>query len=73
MYFEYQGERFKVLDADVENIKSEAGKIIEGQTELIIGCEDGALNIKQIQRQGKKSMSIDELLRGYSFEKGVCI
>ena len=73
MYFEYQGERFKVLDADIENIKSEAGKIIEGQTELIIGCEDGALNIKQIQRQGKKSMSIDELLRGYSFEKGVCI
>ena len=73
MYFEYQGERFKVLDADVENIKSEAGKIIEGQTELIIGCKDGALNIKQIQRQGKKSMSIDELLRGYSFEKGVCI
>ena len=73
MYFEYQGERFKVLNAYVENIKSEAGKIMEGQTELIIGCKDGALNIKQIQRQGKKSMQIDELLRGYSFEKGVYV
>ena len=69
MFFEYEGERFKVLKATVEDVKAKAGQIVEGHKSLIIGCQDKAISVKQIQRQGKKAMQIEELLRGFNFEK----
>ena len=70
MFFEYKNERFKVLEVSIADIRAKQGEIIEGEKSLIIGCADKSLCVKQIQRQGKKTMSIDELLRGFNFEKG---
>ncbi|MBO6282075.1 MAG: methionyl-tRNA formyltransferase [Alphaproteobacteria bacterium] len=70
MYFDYKGERFKVMKAEKMIDSGQIGEIIAGKHELIIACKDGALKIKEIQRQGKRSMSIDELLRGFNFEEG---
>ena len=67
MFFEYGGERFKVLEAHKSEKYAPAGTIIEENNSLLIACADGALNITQIQRQGKKLMSIGELLRGFHF------
>lgn len=67
MFFEYSGERFKVLEAHKAEKYAPAGTIIEDNNSLLIACADGALNITQIQRQGKKLMSIGELLRGFHF------
>ena len=67
MFFEYGGERFKVLEAHKAEKYAPAGTIIEENNSLLIACADGALNITQIQRQGKKPMSIGELLRGFHF------
>ena len=67
MFFEYGGERFKVLEAHKAEKYAPAGTIIEENNSLLIACADGALNITQIQRQGKKIMSIGELLRGFHF------
>lgn len=67
MFFEYGGERFKVLEAHKAEKYAPAGTIIEENNSLLIACTDGALNITQIQRQGKKLMSIGELLRGFHF------
>ena len=67
MFFEYDGERFKVLEAHKAEKYAPAGTIIEENNSLLIACADGALNITQIQRQGKKLMSIGELLRGFHF------
>ena len=68
-YFEHNGERFKLLKttavANDKNLKP--GEIWQDKTNLIIGCGEGALQVEQIQRQGKKAMSAEELLRGYSF------
>ena len=69
MFFEYGGERFKVLEAHKAEKYAPAGTIIEDNSSLLIACADGALNITQIQRQGKKSMSISELLRGFHFSE----
>lgn len=66
-YFEYEGERFKLLKARVVDLNGSAGTILEGKDKLIIACQDKALEILEIQRQGKKPMKIDELLRGFSF------
>lgn len=67
MFFEYGGERFKVLEAHKAEKYAPAGTIIEENNSLLIACADGALNITQIQRQGKKLMTISELLRGFHF------
>ena len=67
MFFEYGGERFKVLEAHKVEKYALAGTIIEDNNSLLIACADGALNITQIQRQGKKLMTIGELLRGFHF------
>lgn len=67
MFFEYGGERFKVFEAHKAEKYAPAGTIIEENNSLLIACADGALNITQIQRQGKKLMSIGELLRGFHF------
>jgi len=69
MFFEYNGERFKILQAEPIDRHDVAGKIIEGSTELVIATRDGALKITQIQRQGKRPMDIAELLRGFRFAK----
>lgn len=67
MFFEYGGERFKVLEAHKVEKYASAGTIIQDNNSLLIACADGALNITQIQRQGKKLMTIGELLRGFHF------
>ena len=67
MFFEYGGERFKVLEAHKVEKYASAGTIIQDNNSLLIACADGALSITQIQRQGKKLMTISELLRGFHF------
>lgn len=69
-YFEYNGERFKLLKCKVvENDKGlKAGELWQDNKRLIIGCSDKALEVLQIQRQGKKAMTTEELLRGFRFE-----
>lgn len=66
-YFEHGGERFKVLRAAVCDESVSAGEPFCRNGRLFVGCADGALEIIEIQRQGKKAMSAAELLRGYKF------
>jgi len=71
-FFEYKGERFKILGAEAVN-PSCAGKpgcVLQGRNCLIVQCGSGALKMTQIQRQGKKAMPAEELLRGFEFEDG---
>lgn len=67
MFFEYGGERYKILRAKVADETGAAGTVLEGSERLIIACGDKALEITEIQRQGKKKMPIEELLRGMNF------
>ena len=71
-YFEYNGERFKILRAEVLKENGNAGHILD-MDGLCIACGQGALRVVEIQRQGKKAMPIEELLRGFRFEKGCCL
>lgn len=69
-YFEYAGERFKVWEAEAFDAVSgyEAGVIVPNDSGLLIACGEGMLLITKIQRQGKKAMPTEELLKGFSFE-----
>jgi len=75
MFFEYNGERFKILDAEAENntAVTETGRIYCAADSLKIACAGGLLKINTIQRQGKKPMSAAELLRGFSFAENTIL
>ena len=67
VYFEHDGERFKVLSAKMADEKIEEGTICQKGNRLFIGAKGGGVEIEKIQRQGKKPMLTAELLRGYNF------
>ena len=67
-WFEYKKERFKVLRAEVVDGRGNAGLIIS--EDLTIACGDKALNILEIQRQGRDKMSVSDLIKGFKFIKG---
>ena len=74
-YFEYMGERFKVWEAEVldDNAGMVPGSLVPNDTGLLIECNPGMLLVTKIQRQGKKAMPTEELLRGFRFEPGAMV
>lgn len=71
-YFEYNGERFKVLAAEALDADANMapGTIVPNDTGLLLQCNPGLLLVTEIQRQGKKAMPTEELLRGFEFVGG---
>ena len=67
-FFEYQGERFRILAAECLDTSGRAGEVIDAQ--LTIACGAGALRPILIQRAGKSAMSPADLLRGFSLPSG---
>ena len=67
-FFEYRGERFRILAAHVEDHAGSAGELLDNS--LLIGCGHGAIRPILIQRAGKGAMSPGELLRGYDMPAG---
>jgi methionyl-tRNA formyltransferase len=56
------GERLKILEAEVVAQESEPGVVF--QDRLTIGTANGALRPTLVQRQGKRAMTVEEFLRG---------
>ncbi|WP_313808792.1 methionyl-tRNA formyltransferase [Sphingobium sp.] len=67
-FFEYRGERFRVLAAHVEEHGGRPGELLDNS--LLIGCGHGAIRPTLIQRAGKGAMSAGELLRGHDMPAG---
>ena len=59
---EVAGERLKLLESRVVDGSGAAGKRIDG---LTIACGTGAVEILKAQRQGKRPMVPEDLLRGF--------
>lgn len=67
-FFNYNGEAIKLFAAAVENPWAEPGTAIDDK--LLIACGNGSLRLKELQRPGKKRMSAEEFLRGFSIPPG---
>lgn len=67
-YFEYQGERIKILRAEPASDGGEAGCVIDDR--LTIACSEGAIAPGLVQRAGRGAMSPQELLRGFPIPPG---
>lgn len=74
-FFEFAGERIKVLTAAVQtdldwrtDFPSTPGLVLDDQ--LAIGCATGAIRPDMVQRAGRAPMTSRELLRGFAIPKG---
>jgi methionyl-tRNA formyltransferase len=67
-FFEFVGERYKVLDADIENAAGDRGNVLDDR--LLIACNPGAIRPTLIQRAGKPAMPLADFLRGNAIPAG---
>ena len=67
-WFEFEGERYRVLAAEIDAADSAAGAIMDDQ--LTIACSINAIRPTLIQRAGKPAMPTADLLRGKAIPAG---
>jgi methionyl-tRNA formyltransferase len=70
-WFEFKGERFKVLEAHIGDAKGELGIVLDNQ--LTIACATGAIRPTVIQRAGKPAMPLADFLRGKTIPVGTIL
>ena len=70
-WFEANGERVKLLDAEIVDGDGKAGEVMDDS--LLIACGEAALRPLLVQRAGKGAMTPDELLRGFAVAKGTIL
>ena len=64
-WFTYKGERIKIIKAKKINESGESSTILN--KDFMIACKNGAILPEFIQREGKKVVSLDDFLRGFTF------
>ena len=67
-WFIYNGERYKVLKAEIANGVGKAGTVLDDYLEIC--CNDKSIKILEIQRQGKRPQNINEFMLGSQIKKG---
>ena len=67
--FSFNGERYKILRAEIGNGTGKVGEIISNQLE--VACNNNqSIKILEIQRQGKRPQKISEFMLGSQIKKG---
>jgi methionyl-tRNA formyltransferase len=67
-FFEYQGSRYRILEANMSGAEGSAGTILDDQ--LLIGCGTGSIQPAVIQKAGKPAMDLKAFLNGTKIPKG---
>ena len=67
-WFELDGQRIKLLRAEIANGSGALGEVIDDR--LAIACGEGAIRPLELQRAGKPKMDLDTFLRGNAVVKG---
>ena len=67
-WFEFEGERYRILAADIVTANGATGTIMDDQ--LTIACNTNAIRPTRIQRAGKPAMPTADLLRGKAIPAG---
>ena len=68
-FFNFNGERYKILKAVVGNGTGQVGEVISNKLE--IACKNNhSIKILEIQRQGKRPQKISEFMLGSKIKKG---
>lgn len=67
-WFEYQGERCKVLAAELAEGSGAPGEVLDDA--LTIACASGAIRPTLVQRAGRPAMATADMLRGWAIAAG---
>ena len=70
-WFEFEGERFKILRAKISSENGKPGYVLDEN--LTIGCGSNSIQILELQRQGKSKQTTKEFLLGKKISKGSII
>jgi len=68
-FFNFNGERYKILKAEIGNGMGEFGEVISDNLEIACG-NNQTIRILEIQREGKNSQKISEFMLGSKIKKG---
>jgi methionyl-tRNA formyltransferase len=70
VWFEYHGERIKVLEAEVAHlhIDGKAGEVLDDQ--LTVACGENSLRLLKVQKSGGKPVATRDFLNGTSIQIG---
>ena len=60
--------RLKVLEVELVEGSGEPGLVLDNH--LTVSCRIGCLRLKTLQREGRRPMSVETLLRGFPIKKG---
>ena len=71
-WFNFAGERYKILKSKIGNAVGKVGEVISDELEIICG-DNKSLKILEIQRQGKRVQSINEFMLGSRIKKGMIL
>jgi len=67
-WFEYKNERYKVWKAEIVNKSGKTGTILNDQ--FIVSCKDQAVQILEIQKEGKSRQTTEQFLLGNKINQG---
>lgn len=70
-WFEANGERIKLLAAEIGEGGGRAGEVLDDR--LAIATGEGIIRPMLVQRAGRAPMNADELLRGFAIAKGTSL
>jgi len=71
-FFNFNGERYKILKAEIGNGLGEIGEVLTDKLEIACG-NNQSIKILEIQRQGKNPQKIGDFLLGSKIKKGLVI
>ena len=60
----------QTADAPDHSHRARAGEILEAGDRLLVACGGGAIEIDEIQQQGKRRLPASDFLRGYNLHEG---
>jgi methionyl-tRNA formyltransferase len=68
-FFMFNGERYKILKAQVGRAQGNPGSVMSDNLEIACGNNQSII-IREIQRQGKRPQNIGEFIQGSQIKKG---
>ena len=71
-FFNFCGERYKILKAEIGSGVGQAGEVLSNRLEIACANKE-SIKIFEIQRQGKKPQKIEEFMLGSNIKKGTFI
>jgi len=70
-WFKFSGSRIKIIKAKEVIVTGNPGEVLDN--ELTVGCFENAIQILELQKEGKKKISTKEFLKGNKLEKGISL